>query len=312
MVIILGFILTPMEAAAATASSRAGVVDISGGNLNVRSSASTNGSIINKLPDGSYVTLISKSGEWWYVEYAKNLYGWCHGTYIDTVSSSPRRVNTSSGTLNVRSGAGTGYSKTGSLTNGETVLVLSSSGYWSRILYHGTKTGWVYNPYLGPAYDSAGYSSLRLSIPSYKQYDSRWANVKIGTQGKTMRQIGCATTALAMMESHRTGTSITPADMTYRVGYTATGSIYWPKNYTAVTSSSGYLGNIYNLLKQGKPVLLGLKNSSGGQHWVVVCGFAGGSLSPINFLINDPGSSWRGNLQQVMNSYPQFYKYFYY
>lgn len=311
-VIIFGLMAAPMEARAATADSAAGVVDISSGSLNVRSAASTSGSIAAKLSDGSYITLISKSGEWWYVEYGKNQFGWCHSDYIDTVSSAPRKVNTSSGSLNVRSGAGTGYAKTGSLGSGETVLVLSSSGYWSRILYHGTKTGWVYNTYLGPVTGSTGYTSVKLSVPSYKQYDSRWANVKIGSYGKTMSQIGCATTALAMMESHRTGSTITPADMSYRVGYTASGSIYWPSNYTAVTSASGYLSNIYGLLKSGKPVLIGFKNSGGSQHWVVIYGFSGGSLSAANFQIHDPGSGWRTNLQQLLNSYPIFYKYFKY
>lgn len=309
-IIIFGLIAAPMEANAATASSTAGIVNTSSGSLNVRSGASTSGAVVKKLSDGSYVTLISKSGAWWYVEYGKNQYGWCHGLYIDAVTSTPRTVYTSSGSLNVRSGAGTSYAKTGSVSSGETVLVLSSSGYWSRILYHGTKTGYVYNTYLGSA--ASGYSSVNLSVPGYKQYDSRWANVKIGSYGKTMSQIGCATTALAMMESYRTGTTITPADMTYRVGYTASGSIYWPSNYTAVTSSTNYLNKIHSMLKSGKPVLLGLKNSYGSQHWVVVCGFGGGSLSASNFTVRDPGSSWRTTLQQVLNSYPLFYKYFIY
>ncbi len=311
-VIILGLASFPIKAQAATATSAAGIVDTSNGNLNIRSSASTNGSVLKKVPDGSYITLISKSGEWWYVEYGKNQYGWCHSSYIKSAASSPRAVYTDSGNLNVRAGAGTSYAKTGSVASGETVLVLSSSGYWSRILYHGTKTGWVNNVYLGAVSSDSTNKAVNLSVPSFKQYDSRWANVKIGSYGKTMKQIGCATTALAMMESYRTGTTITPLDMTYRVGYTASGSIYWPSHYRASTSSSGYLSNIYTLLKSGKPVLLGLKNSSGGQHWVVVKGFSGGSITAANFSVLDPGSGWRTNLQQILNSFPSFYKYFNY
>lgn len=312
LIIVLGLAAAPTTAHAATAGSAAGIVDISSGNLNVRSSASTSGSVVKKLSDGSYVTLISKSGSWWYVEYGKNQFGWCHSSYIDTASSSPRKVYTDSGNLNVRSGAGTSYAKTGSVAGGETVLVLSSSGYWSRILYHGTKTGWVNNVYLGPVSSGSPDKAISLNVPGYKQYDSRWANVKIGSYGKTMAQIGCATTALAMMESYRTGTTITPADMSYRVGYTASGSIYWPSHYTAVTSSASYLSRIYSLLASGKPVLLGLKNSSGGQHWVVVNGFTGGNISAGNFSVKDPGSASRTNLQQILNLYPIFYKYFNY
>jgi len=152
---------------AADAGSAAGIVDISNGKLNVRSAASTSSAIKTKLNDGSYVTLISKSGSWWYVEYGKGLYGWCHDSYINLTGSSPRSVYTDSGNLNVRSGAGTGYTKTGSLTNGETVLVLSSSGYWSRILYHGTKIGWVNNVYLGAANSYNSNKAVTLNVPNY-------------------------------------------------------------------------------------------------------------------------------------------------
>ena len=65
-------------------------------------------------------------------------------------------------------------------------------------------------------------------------------------------------------------------------------------------------------LKQNKPVLFGAKKSGGSQHWVVITGFSGGEVTAKNFTINDPGSSSRKNLKQLLESYPLFYKYFYY
>ena len=63
----------------------------------------------------------------------------------------------------------------------------------------------------------------------------------------------------------------------------------------------------------GTGVLFGAKKSGGGQHWVVITGFTGGSrLTADRFTINDPGSNSRTNLQQFLNAYPTFYKYFYY
>ena len=179
-------------------------------------------------------------------------------------------------------------------------------------MYHGTKTGYVSSQYLSTGTSSTGYSAVRLTVPSYKQSDSRWANVKIGSSGKTISQIGCATTAIAMMESFRTGTTIYPDAMAKKLNYTSSGNVYWPSNFVAVTNSSGYLSAVYQQLKQGKPVLLGAKNASGGQHWVVITGFTGGSLSAANFTIHDPGSTSRTTLQQFLNVYPTFYKYFYY
>lgn len=313
LVLILGALTIPMSANAATTSSKAGTVSVTSGSLNVRSSASTSGTVVSSLSKGSYITLMSKSGNWWRVEYADGKYGYCHADYIKTVTGTPATVKISSGSLNVRSGAGTSYSKVASLYNGEVVIVLSKSGNWSRILYNGTKTGYVSSQYLSTSSSSSTYSKVSLSVPSFKQTDSRWANVKIGTSGKTIAQIGCATTAIAMMESHRTGTTIYPDAMSKKLSYSSSGNVYWPSNYTAVTSSSGYLSGIYSKLKAGKPVLFGAKKSSGAQHWVVITGYTGGNtLTASGFTINDPGSKSRTTLQHLLNEYPTFYKYFYY
>ena len=312
LIVITLLSLAPMTAKAAGFDSKAGAVTTASGSLNVRSSASTASRIVNTLRKGSYITLISKSGSWWKVEYGKNLYGYCHADYITIVEGTPATVATQSSNLNVRSGAGTNYSAQAQLAKGETVLRLTEKNGWTRVLYHGTKTGYVSSKYLSGTTSSSGNSAVSLAVPSYKQTDSRWASVKIGASGKTISQIGCATTAIAMMESYRTGTAIYPDAMSKKLNYTSAGNVYWPSHYVTVTNSSGYLNGIYQQLKQGNPVLLGMKNSNGGQHWVVVTGFTGGSLSAGNFTINDPGSNSRTTLQQFLNAYPTFYKYFYY
>ena len=306
--LIFGFLVRPPEARAATTSSKAGAVTTSSGKLNVRSQASSASSAVASLNKGSYITLISKSGSWWKVEYAKGKYGYCHGDYITIVQGTPVTVATSSGALNVRSGAGTSYSKVASLGKGEVVILLSTSNGWSRVLYHGTKTGYVSAQYL-----SGYYSAVSLSVPNFKQTDSRWASTTIGSSGKTFAQIGCATTAVAMMESYRRGTTVYPDAMSKELTYTASGNLYWPSHYTTVTNSSGYLSAIYDKLKQGRPVLFGAVNSYGSQHWVVITGYTGGtSLTASGFTINDPGTWSRTNLQQFLSAYPTFYKYFYY
>lgn len=306
LILMATFCLT---AGAAGAGSAAGQVKTAGGRLNVRAGASTSSAVLTSLANGGYVTLISKSGAWWYVEYAKNRFGYAHGDYIRSVSGNPSTVQITSGSLNVRSGAGTSYAVIGSLSKGETVVVLSESGDWSRVLYHGVKTGYVSNRYLSRA---GGDSAVSLRVPSYKQTDSRWANVKIGTSGKTIAQIGCATTAIAMMESYRTGRTIYPDAMAKQLRYTASGSVYWPEHYRAVTDTAGYLSAIYHKLKAGKPVLFGAKTTAGSQHWVVITGFTGGSVAASRFTVLDPGSNSRTNLQQFLNDYPVVYKYFYY
>jgi hypothetical protein len=80
-----------------------------------------------------------------------------------------------------------------------------------------------------------------------------------------------------------------------------------------ITSSSGYLQKIYDQLKAGKPVLFGAKTAAGGQHWVVITGFKGGSsMTSSGFTINDPADSSRKTLADLYSDYPYFYKFLYY
>jgi len=172
-------LFSPVKASAASLSSKAGAVTTSSGKLNVRSKPSSSSAVVAQVNKGSYITLISRSGSWWLVEYAKGKQGYCHADYITIVQGSPVTVATSSGSLNVRSGPGTGYGKTAALAKDEVVLLLTTSNGWSRVLYHGTKTGYVSAQYL-----SGYYAAVNLNVPSFKQNDSRWAATLIGESGK--------------------------------------------------------------------------------------------------------------------------------
>ncbi|MBE6943651.1 MAG: hypothetical protein E7453_05255 [Ruminococcaceae bacterium] len=306
---IIASCVLPGQAQAATAEKNAGVVSITTGYLNVRRSASTSAGVVSTLKKGSYVTLLSKEGSWWRVEYAPGRYGYCHGSYIRAVDASSATVSTAGSPLNVRSGAGTSYSRIGSLSNGASVLVLSTTGNWHRVLYGGAKTGYVSASYIKLGSD---YRAISLSVPYYLQTDSRWSWVTLGPSGQTMGKIGCTTTALAMAESYRQGKTIYPDAMAKKLSYTSSGSLYWPSNYVGVTSGLD-LKAIYEYLKQGKPVIVGFTNRNGGQHWAVIYGYSGGnSLKTGGFLIRDPGSKSRTNLSQLIEDYPNFSKYVYY
>lgn len=289
--------------------SMAGIVSTESGRLNIRNSAG--GYVITSVPKGSYLSLIEKNGDWWKVEYSEGEFGWCHSDYIEIASDITAKVSTQSGNLNVRSGSGRNYPVIGTVSKGENVIVLSSTGYWSRILYDGNKTGIVSADYLSVTEKS--YPSVSLSVPDFKQTDPRWAGVKIGSSGKTIGRIGCVTTGIAMMESFRSGKTIYPDAMVKNLSYDKSGNVYWPEDYSVGYWSENYLETIYRKLREGKPVLIGAKTSGGSQHWVVITGFSGGEkLSASGFKINDPGSSTNTNLQQFFSSFPNLYKFFWY
>ena len=285
--------------------------------LNVRKSASTSSSVVTTLKRNSLITLINKSGNFWYVRYGASSYGYCSADYITVSSTNVKTVKTTSGNLNVRSSASTSATIKARLSSGTKVPVISTSNGWSKILYNGNKTGYVSSSYLVTSTSNnttTSYKAISLSgVPNFKQTDSRWANVTLGSSGQSIAKIGCATTAIAMLESKRTNTTIYPHNMAKKLSYTSGGAVYWPTNYTQITSSSGYLTKIYNLLEQGKPVIVGAKNSNGGQHYVVVTGVkATNSLTTSAFYINDPGSNTRTTLNQFFSAYPNFYKMLHY
>ncbi len=302
ILLTLALLAVPLQVQAAEILG-VGVVTTKTGPLNVRSGPSTASAVVGTLQKGSYVMLLRKSGSWYQVQYGKNAVGYASASYVTAVEGRVATVTASA--LNVRTGSGTGYAVQDYLYKNDPVVVLATQNGWSKVVYHGTKTGFVSAKYL-----SGISSGVSLSVPRYLQHDSRWANVTLGTSGKTMAKIGCATTAIAMLESYRTGVSIYPNTMANNLRYTSGGSVYWPADYKVITTYS--LSAIRNLLDGGKPVLFGARNAYGTQHWVVITGYNGSGTAAVDFTINDPGTNARTNLGQFLAAYPTFYKYFNY
>lgn len=165
------------KASAAEVTSAAGLVATTSGSLNVRSADSVGAVVLSKLPSGTHVTLINKTGNWWRVEYAPSSYGYVSADYIKYVNGTYAvQTSTTSGNLNVRGGAGTASPIVGSVPSGRTVLVLSESNGWARILYNGAMTGYVSAQYLK--------SVMAWPVPaSYKinQYFGTHKGIDIGS-----------------------------------------------------------------------------------------------------------------------------------
>ena len=306
-IFILGVLAVSLSVVCSAADT-AGKVVTKGGRLNIRSSPS--GTVIASAENSSWLTVKGESGGWYRVEYADGKYGWCSADYIRRYADTyEMRVAVTSGGLNVRSGAGTSYSILDRLVKGDSVVILYGNDRWSRILYSGNRIGYASTAYLkNPTADK--YRSISLSVPSYKQTDSRWASYPIGSYGDNIASIGCTTTALAMTESFYSGTVITPDMMAKRLSYSPSGALYWPSYYSVTDADGGFLKAVYSVLESGKPVVFGAKKANGSQHWVTVTGYSGSgdTLSAEYFTINDPGSRVRVTLGDLMRDYPYAYR----
>lgn len=295
----------------ASALNTAGKVTTNGGRLNLRSSPS--GTVTGSVENGSWLTIKGKSGSWYLAEYSKDKEAYVSSNYVTEYTASvDATVKITSGSLNVRSGASTSHKVIDKLAKGERIVVVKSNDKWCGIVYRGNKTGYVSKAYLERTSTETEYKAIKLSVPSYKQTDSRWKNHPIGSTGGTIGSIGCTTTALAMTESFYQGYNITPPEMAKKLSYSASGSLYWPAYYNVSVAGENYLEELYSILKKGKPVVFGMKTSKGNQHWVTVYGYEGGNmLDASDFLVNDPGSETRKNLQDVLDAYPYAYKIVY-
>ena len=168
----------------------------------------------------------------------------------------------------------------------------------------------------GNTNQASSMSKIALSVPTYRQYDNAWKNVKIGD--KTIGAVGCTTCCIAMVYSYHNGTRITPDKMKKKLSYDGN-NVYWSSvtklGYTVTAPyncsiNSSILKKIYDQLKKGRPVIVGGKSGS-GQHWIVVCGFSGGSLDASNFRIIDPNNAGRTTLSQFLNYKPTVYRLVY-
>lgn len=117
---------------------------VNAGTLNMRSTASTSGTLISILSRGDIVQVLEKGTEWYKVRYGGKD-GYMYVSYLKILSAVYGKVNISS--LNVRSGASSSTSLLGKLDSGTTVEILEIGAVWHKIKY-GSSTGYVYAAYI--------------------------------------------------------------------------------------------------------------------------------------------------------------------
>lgn len=130
-------------------------------------------------------------------------------------------------------------------------------------------------------------ASADASYQSWKQGDSRWGSMRLGSSSYTMSNSGCAATALSMLMVHSgsiTDDSFTPATLctffNNNGGFSNRGDISWGvsnklassfsfEGYGTLSSSSvsGKADEIQKYLDAGYYIILGVKS---GGHWVAV------------------------------------------
>ena len=134
------------------------IAKVTASELNVRSGVGPSYSKIGTLKKGATFTVKGwskdKSGVKWYKLTYKSKNGYVTSKYVNiiqptvtSVSNVSGTVNIAEGSLNVRSGPGSGYSKLGSLAKGKTFTITAKAKNgigqtWYRLTFNG-KNGYV-------------------------------------------------------------------------------------------------------------------------------------------------------------------------
>jgi len=151
----------------ATPSAESTTYTVTASTLNVRSGAGTNYAAIGSVTKGQTLSVMSKSGSWYKINYNGRT-GYVSSDYVQSsgTTTPPAESTTyivTASTLNVRSGAGTSYASIGSVTKGQKLSVVSKSGDWYKINYNG-RTGYVSSDYV----QVSATASPKLVVDSFK------------------------------------------------------------------------------------------------------------------------------------------------
>ena len=115
-----------------------------GGSLNLRTKATTNSANNGYVKNGDEITVLEKGSVWSKIKtsdgrvgYIKNLYisgngtGYADGTtYYGGTYNGKVKTKYADSTVNLRAGAGSGYTSIGKIKNGQSLKILGENGSW--------------------------------------------------------------------------------------------------------------------------------------------------------------------------------------
>lgn len=232
----------------------------------------------------------------------------------DVMKEAPKSHIVSAGkqtTCKTPGGAGYGYTEAGDSvwicgTYGSSYLLMYEAKSGSRRYKLGFMTISNYKKIV-PAPAPKKETKHLQGVPNFKQTDSRWAGLTI--RSKTIRDVGCLITSMAMSESFRLRKTVTPKDILSTFNFSGN-ELVWPgryKTWIATGTGSASLKKIYDTIKAGKPCIAGAYKGNSNWHWVLIYGYTNAdpnNLKTGNFEINDPNSGSRTSLDQFIADRP--------
>lgn len=113
-----------------------------GSTVNIRQGAGTNYAVVASVGRGSRLSILSSANGWYQVSVpSRGVTGYISSSYVSLGLAAK-----TTGNVNFRTGAGTGYDRIGSIARNTNITVLSVGDKWSQISWNG-QTGYISNAY---------------------------------------------------------------------------------------------------------------------------------------------------------------------
>ena len=146
-ILLFGSVGAPVQAKAVSLVTQ--IATVNTGSLRLRSGPSTGYTTIANAPQGDYVLITGKTGDWYRVIYNLKT-GYMHGDYLKLYTA--KNVELGYGTVtgkqvNVRSGPNTSNQSVAKATVGETAYVIGFNKQWYKVIFK-DKIGYIRSDYL--------------------------------------------------------------------------------------------------------------------------------------------------------------------
>ncbi|MGN0537912.1 MAG: SH3 domain-containing protein [Acutalibacteraceae bacterium] len=245
----------PVTAVCVNAATTATTTDV----LNLRKGAGTNYGVVEVLNNNTKVTVLDTSNNAWFKVMLNNgTTGYCSADYLNI--SGKAVVSTA---LNLRKGAGTGYSSITVMPKGTAVTILSTSGSWARVKTSDGVIGYCAVEYL--TMDTSvvlSSSKINLGVGSTEKLTAdtavTWSSsntsvVSVNSDG-TLKALKTGT---ATVKAKSKANSASTASCTVIVTEQALKSIQLSE-----TSKTLYIGEVFQLKATTTPANFTLKYST--------------------------------------------------
>ena len=229
------------------------VYNLDGALLNVRPKPSTSQAAIGTLSEGEKVVIIGEMGNWYEIEF-NGITAYVAKDYITLTAPAPEVVkqtgyvyNLDGALLNVRPKPSTSQAAIGTLSEGETVVIIGETDNWYEIEFNGTT-----------AYVSKDYISLTEPTPEVVKQTGYVYNLN-GTLLNVRPQPSTSQAAIGKLSEGETVVIIGETDNWYEIEFNGS-TAYVSKDYISLTEptpevvkQTGYVYNLNGTLLNVRP-----------------------------------------------------------